>query len=48
MGSLEKAQEGIVDVGPRCWRCNRKLGERLARPWEVKCTRCKATNSRPA
>ena len=38
--------DAIVDVSPRCWRCNRKLGELLTRPWEVTCTRCKATNAR--
>lgn len=41
-----ETHEGTVDVAPRCWRCGRKLGERLTRPWEVTCTRCKARNQR--
>ena len=41
-----ETHDGIVDVAPRCWRCDRKLGERLTRPWEVTCTRCKAKNRR--
>ena len=41
-----ETRESRVDVGPRCWRCDRKLGERLTRPWEVRCTRCKVTNTR--
>ncbi len=41
-----EAHENLVDVRPRCWRCDRKLGERLTRPWQVRCTRCKAPNGR--
>ncbi len=37
----------VVDREPRCWRCDRKLGEALTRPWKVKCGRCKATNAAP-
>lgn len=38
----------VVDRQPRCWRCNKKLAESVARPWEIKCRRCKATNAQPA
>ena len=34
-----------TDQRPRCWRCGRVLAEKLTRPWELKCTRCKATNA---
>lgn len=29
----------VVDVEPRCSRCNRKLGEYVGRPWSLTCTR---------
>ena len=38
----------IVDREPRCWRCRKKLAESLARPWEIRCVRCKAKNAKPA
>lgn len=33
---------------PRCWRCDKKLAESVARPWEIRCVRCKAKNVQPA
>ena len=36
-----------TDQRPRCWRCRRVLAELLTRPWELKCTRCKAANASP-
>ena len=40
----------VTDIRPRCQRCGRVLGERLTRPWEVRCSksRCKHYNSSPA
>ncbi|MFZ5852309.1 MAG: hypothetical protein ACOYY2_13075 [Actinomycetota bacterium] len=37
-------RSAIVDTKPRCWRCSRLLAESVTRPWEIRCTRCKATN----
>lgn len=34
-----------VDERPRCWRCDRLLAETVARPWRIKCSRCKASNA---
>ena len=34
----------IIDHAPCCWRCGRTLAEMLARPWQLKCRRCKAPN----
>jgi len=34
-----------VDYGPRCWKCNKKLAESVARPWVIRCVRCKARNA---
>jgi hypothetical protein len=36
---------GNTDERPRCWRCRRVLAEYVARPWQVECSRCKATNA---
>ena len=36
-----------TDQRPRCWRCGRVLGKLLTRPWEMRCLRCKASNSSP-
>jgi phage FluMu protein Com len=46
MEATRHATEGLVDVGPRCSACGKKLAERLTRPWTIKCVRCKATNAR--
>ena len=35
----------VVDEAPRCWRCNKKLANRAARPWNIDCRRCKAKNA---
>lgn len=37
----------IVDESPRCWRCNRKLAEFVARPWRFTCPKCNAVNGSP-
>ena len=37
----------IYDIYPRCWRCDRLLGEEFTRPWRKKCLRCQAMNSSP-
>lgn len=37
----------IIDHGPRCWNCQRKLAVYAARPWQFICTRCKATTTSP-
>lgn len=37
----------ITDKKPRCWRCRRVLAIKITRPWEINCSRCKATNARP-
>jgi len=34
------------DEKPRCWRCGKLLAEKVTRPWNIKCTRCKASNSK--
>jgi phage FluMu protein Com len=34
----------VTDEAPRCWRCNRLLAVRVSRPWEIRCSRCKADN----
>ena len=34
----------VIDYEPQCWRCRRVLGGSMARPWNVKCRRCKALN----
>ena len=34
-----------TDQRPRCWRCGRVLAEKLTRPWELKCSRCRAANA---
>ena len=36
----------VVDRQPRCWNCNKKLANYLARPWDIDCVRCKAKNGR--
>lgn len=38
----------IVDEQPRCWRCDKKLAESVARPWKIRCRRCQAMNAQPA
>jgi phage FluMu protein Com len=38
----------VLDRGPRCWRCGRKLAEVVARPWVIRCSRCKAQNGQVA
>lgn len=30
-----------IDIGPRCHGCNKKLAEEVARPWTIRCPRCK-------
>lgn len=37
-------KEGVMDKEPRCWRCGRKLAEKVTRPWEICCDRYKARN----
>jgi hypothetical protein len=36
-----------TDVQVRCWRCDRLLAERVGRPWDITCQRCKAKNKAP-
>ena len=36
----------VTDHNPRCWKCDKKLGESVTRPWHIKC-RCKAVNIYP-
>lgn len=36
----------MIDTAPRCKQCGKKLAEELARPWLIRCTRCKTTNTR--
>ena len=36
----------VTDNKPRCWKCNRVLGEYLTRPWSRRCQRCKSPNKR--
>ena len=40
--------EPFIDRKPRCWKCNKKLANYLARPWDIDCGRCKAKNAQPA
>jgi hypothetical protein len=35
----------VTDEAPRCWRCRRKLADLVSRPWQLVCTKCKATNA---
>ncbi len=28
----------------RCWRCDKKLAERVTPPYEIECSRCHAKN----
>ena len=42
-----KFQQLVSDIYPRCWRCDRLLGEEFTRPWRKKCLRCQAMNSSP-
>ena len=43
-----KLQQLVTDIYPRCWRCNKLLGEELTRPWRIECQRCHAMhNSQP-
>lgn len=32
------------DVEPRCRQCGKKLAEQVARPWLIRCPRCKVEN----
>lgn len=32
------------DVSPRCSQCNKKLAEKVTRPWQITCGRCKFAN----
>lgn len=34
----------VVDQQIRCWRCGRLLIDFAARPWRIRCARCKADN----
>ena len=42
----EQQIQTSVDHAPRCWRCDKALAILLARPWQIVCPRCKATNKR--
>lgn len=37
----------LSDVLPRCSGCNKLLGEKLTRPWTIRCPRCKTVNEVP-
>jgi hypothetical protein len=37
----------VTDANPTCWRCKRILAWRATRPWEIRCSRCKAENCNP-
>jgi len=39
--------EQVIDEAPHCWRCKRIFARKLTRPWQVKCSRCKAVNASP-
>lgn len=45
--NLDPMRFTIVDHGVRCWRCGRLLIELCARPWRVRCSRCKEPNASP-
>lgn len=34
----------IIDTAPRCWKCGRVLMAYAARPWSVRCKRCRSEN----
>jgi phage FluMu protein Com len=33
------------DLKPRCKGCGKLLAEKVTRPWEIRCVRCKVTNT---
>lgn len=37
----------VLDQDVRCWRCGKLLIEMAARPWRVRCARCKEANVSP-
>lgn len=38
-------RDGVwTDVDPRCGACQKKLAERLTRPWRIRCIRCSHVN----
>lgn len=44
-GAETSPPSAVVDREPRCWKCNKKLAESVARPWVIRCVRCKARNA---
>lgn len=34
----------LVDNKPTCWHCGRTLFEYAARPWSLRCKKCRAQN----
>lgn len=34
-----------IDVAPRCHQCGKLLAVNVARPWTIRCPRCKQENS---
>ncbi len=34
-----------IDREPRCWKCGRRLAEYIARPWSMRCQKCKTPNA---
>ncbi len=40
----EHEAQKLTDEKPRCWRCNRALAYVVTRPWQIKCSKCNATN----
>jgi phage FluMu protein Com len=37
----------LSDETPRCWRCARVIALLVTRPWQIRCSRCKAMNQSP-
>lgn len=37
----------VVDVAPRCWRCDKPVQWHAGRPWSVVCKWCGSTNNSP-
>lgn len=42
--SPPRPPQPVIDERPHCWRCDRALCEYAARPWSIRCRRCKAQN----
>lgn len=42
--ALDKLPPPVIDQKPRCWKCDRVLMAYAARPWCIRCKRCKMVN----